>query len=37
MMDGSDLRIQGFNRLRNDANYAADIEVSAGELMSSYR
>jgi hypothetical protein len=37
MMDESDLSIQGFDRLRDDADYAAAIEVRAGELMSSYR
>jgi hypothetical protein len=37
MMDGSDLSIQGFNRLRDDADYSAAIEVRAGELISSYR
>jgi len=37
MMDVSDLSIQGFDRLRDDADYSAAIEVRAGELMALYR
>jgi len=36
MLDGSDLSIQGFDRLRNDEGYAAVLEVRAGELVSSH-
>jgi hypothetical protein len=36
MMDGSDLSIQGFDRLRQDEGYAAALEVNREEMVSSH-
>jgi hypothetical protein len=36
MMDDSDLMIQGFDRLGKDEGYAAALEVSQGEMLSSH-
>ena len=36
MIDGSDLTIQGFDRLSKDEGYAAALEVSQEEMLSSH-
>jgi hypothetical protein len=36
MMDGSDLTIQGFDRIGKDSGYAAALEVSQQEMLSSH-
>ena len=36
MMDGSDLTIQGFDRLGKDEGYAAALEVNQEEMLSSH-